>query len=530
MIHSIEINDFRALKNVEINLGKYITVISGRNGLGKSTILALLGNTCELKGKMGKTLFNTNFRTEFSEVFKATKEFDLSGSNKCRVNFCEKDIPQIINETKICRISWQDNGTRFRVIPETKTKEQKNSRKKEWPSLYLGLSRLYPIGEVNDDQLNIKNIKLTEKEEEFFKKNYINILNLQSVTSASNEFCIDIIDIGNNSRKKGVGISTLNYSSITNSAGQDNIGQIIIAIISFKRLLNNYSKYNGGLLLIDEIEATLHPIAQIKLVQFLYKACKELNLQVVFTTHSVSLLQELSYKVLHNKNAINNNYEIYYLTKNNGPLNVLRNPDFSVIQSDLTLSQPGENIHKVPVYAEDDETRWFFKKLIGDNYIYVKDIKIRLSCDVLIQLNKNDPVYFSNVIFVLDGDVPIETIENANQNGNIIKLPGEVRPEQVIYEFLLNLSADSPLWEEGMKIGFSKESIKEYGPLSTKYQGLDRERYKKWFNNNLPYINSLDVFKYWANENKSSYDEFRDNFIKSYNLIAKRKLYPKIKD
>ncbi|MDU5011034.1 MAG: AAA family ATPase [Clostridium botulinum] len=526
MIHSIEINDFRALKNVKIKLGKYITAISGRNGLGKSTILALIGNTCELKGK--KTVFNTNFRTEFSEIFKASQQFDLSGSNKCKINFSSKETPSNINETKICRISWQDNGTRFRVIPETKTKEQRNSRKKEWPSLYLGLSRLYPIGEVKDDQLNIKNVKLTEEEGIFFKENYINILNLKTITSNTEEICVDIIDIGNNSRKKGVGVSTSNYSSTTNSAGQDNIGQIIMGIISFKRLSKSYPNYKGGLLLIDEIEATLHPIAQIKLIKFLYRSCKELNLQVVFTTHSVSLLEDLSLKVLYNDEMLNNNYEIYYLTKNNGPLNVLRNPDFPIIKSDLTLSQPGVNISRISVYSEDDETRWFFNKLIGNNNIYVKNIKIKLSCDALLQLNKNDPTYFANILFVLDGDVPEKLITNVNSSRNIIKLPGEVRPEKVIYDFLLNLSADSTLWEEGIKIGFSKESIQEYGPLSNKYQGLERDKYKKWFNDNLPFIESLNVFEYWVDENKNDYNKFIEEFKKSYNSIAKRKLYPQI--
>ncbi|WP_243122394.1 AAA family ATPase [Clostridium septicum] len=90
MIHSIEINNFRALEGIKLILGKHVTALSGRNGIGKSTILALLGNTCEIKGKQGKTLLNTQFRTEFSEIFKGSELFDKSGSNKCRVNFVKK--------------------------------------------------------------------------------------------------------------------------------------------------------------------------------------------------------------------------------------------------------------------------------------------------------------------------------------------------------------------------------------------------------------------------------------------------------
>lgn len=128
MIHSIIINDFRGLHNVDVKLGKYITAISGKNGLGKSTILALIGNTCELKVKEGKTMFNTQFRTEFGEIFKASKEFDKSGSNKCKVNFSDFNNPNEIRDTKICRVTWQRG--RFRIIPETKKIKEKIVEKK----------------------------------------------------------------------------------------------------------------------------------------------------------------------------------------------------------------------------------------------------------------------------------------------------------------------------------------------------------------------------------------------------------------
>lgn len=519
MINSLEINDFRALNGIKIILGKHITVLSGRNGIGKSTILALLGNACEIKGNKGKTLFNTPFRTEFSEIFKGSELFDKSGANKCRVNFCEINNFDKIIETKVCRISWQTEkkriGKRFRVIPETKGINH-NSRKKEWPSLYLGLSRLYPIGEVKDERIKINKLdKISPEEKKYFIENYNNILNL-TITEA--EVCLDIIEIGDNPRKKGIGVNTSNYSSVTNSAGQDNIGQIIMAVISFQRLKEKYSEYSGGILLIDEIDATLHPLAQNKLVDYLNKCSKELNLQVVFTTHSISLLKYIAEKIKHNDEAINNNYEVYYFTKNNGPLKVNRNPEYSSIESDLTLSKPEIN-KRIAVYTEDDEGRWMVEKLIKKYSMYVRPIRVKLSCDSLIQLNKNDPVYFSNIIMILDGDVDDDQI--ANQK-NIIKLPGAERPEKVIYDFLINLDSGSDLWVKGEGCGFAKENIIENGPESNKYDGKAREKYKKWFNEYLLIMDGLGVFEYWAEENKVLYDQFEKKFVEVYNIIAKR--------
>jgi predicted ATPase len=521
MLHSIELIDFRNLKDIKINLGKYITAISGRNGLGKSTILALLGNTCEMKIKDGKTIFNSQFRTEFSEIFKASKMFDKSGSNKCRVNFCDINNVNTITENKICRTTWQNNGKRFRIIPETKDGINNNSRKMDWPSLYLGLSRLYPVGEVIDAKLKVKNLDL-QKEQEYFIKNYADILNLNFDNSS--DVHIDMIDIGDTERKKGIGINTDQYESITNSAGQDNVGQILTAILSFKKLKKENANYKGGLLLIDEIEATLHPIAQVKLINFLYIAAKELNLQIVFTTHSVSLLELLSQKIINNDSINMNDYEVYYCSKANGPLKFYRNPEFPVMKSDLVLAMPGSNIDKIAIYSEDKEARWLLNNLLKKYSMYIRCIDSKLPCSVLLQLNKNDPLYFANIIFVLDGDVQQQEVINSNKHGNIIKLPGTVRPEQVIYDFLLDLEGDSQLWQNGLQISFTKETIKEYGPYSDKYKGKEREKFKKWFNDNLEIFESLRVFDYWLEKNNEEAEKFVTSFKKAYNKIAKRKL------
>ena len=55
-------------------------------------------------------------------------------------------------------------------------------------------------------------------------------------------------------------------------------------------------KYKGGILLIDELDASLFPAAQIKLVEKLYKKSLELNLQIFYTTHSLEVLSETKNK------------------------------------------------------------------------------------------------------------------------------------------------------------------------------------------------------------------------------------------
>lgn len=45
MYKLLKLNDFRQFKNMDILLGKRLTVLAGRNSTGKSTILGVLANS-----------------------------------------------------------------------------------------------------------------------------------------------------------------------------------------------------------------------------------------------------------------------------------------------------------------------------------------------------------------------------------------------------------------------------------------------------------------------------------------------------
>ena len=49
MYKLLKLNDFRQFKDMDISLGKRLTVLAGRNSTGKSTILGILANSGELK-------------------------------------------------------------------------------------------------------------------------------------------------------------------------------------------------------------------------------------------------------------------------------------------------------------------------------------------------------------------------------------------------------------------------------------------------------------------------------------------------
>ena len=144
-ITKLDIHSFRLFKDVSLTLGSRITVITGTNAVGKSTILGLLGNSSELKKKEGVPILKPRFRCEFSEIFKMSQEFDKKEPKAATVTFdTGKEL--------YYRISWQKNKDkdtkRGRLIPNSEVDGSKSSAKNKWPVLYLGLTRLYPLGEA----------------------------------------------------------------------------------------------------------------------------------------------------------------------------------------------------------------------------------------------------------------------------------------------------------------------------------------------------------------------------------------------
>ena len=556
MYKEISINDFRLFHNQTLLLGKYLTVLSGRNSTGKSTILGMLANSGEQKKKDGVTYSARPFRAEFSELFKGSRQFDEIGADRFTITLCDENGTE--TDYRSFRTAWQTKdssrrrnqmladelGTasaaehrdtepqkldRFRVIPFKKSEDGKRTEAKfDYPVLYLGLSRLFPLGESKDSNISTKSIAFkSEAHRQWFMRHYTSILSMQEdLTQVTN------YSIGETDKKSGIGVNTEQYDYLTNSSGQDNLGQILLAFLSFKKLREDQGEHwHGGMLLIDEIDATLHPAAQSKLITLFLQEARENGFQIVVTTHSLSFLRDICAKTAYNNHndAVNNNVELYYLTNANRRLEIKRNTPFTEIESDLMVNSIVQNSNKIKLYSEDAEARWFLSHIVNEYLPYVDVLDVTIGCSELINLYKADIQYFGNVLLVFDGDVtesqlnkiPIQTRKNL---GNILLLPGGKRPEEVIYNYLLSLYSDHEFWSGGaQRVGFTWDYFHEHGPASADYrQETERERYKKWFIAHEQYFESVRLMDYWVRDNAQLVSEFKDNFKQSHNRIAKR--------
>lgn len=187
--------------------------------------------------------------------------------------------------------------------------KRKGSGYIQLPVIYLSLKRLFPIGE--DDKIQqSQNIELNADEIKIYQELHNEIL-----ISLDNIIKADYLESPN---KNTLGVNTDYYDWVQNSAGQDNIGKIILAILSFRRLKNDFpNDYKGGIFVIDEIDATMYPASQNKLIEVLRKYSSKLSVQIIFTTHSLSLLETVCnlQKELSAKEITKNQVKVLFLEK-----------------------------------------------------------------------------------------------------------------------------------------------------------------------------------------------------------------------
>lgn len=508
-ITKILIKKFRGFDNVEFELGSHLTVISGKNGTQKTTLLGLLTQPFTITDESNpiygeKPLSGGDFKSAFSDKFKLSKEFDKAGEHEWTLFFNDKDntsytAVSIVRNKEIGNIRFWKKGSR-----------SKGSGYIQLPVIFLSLKRLLPIGEDKGIKEN-KKIALTSDEEKFYIEWHNKILILtREEDKAKKSSSLS------STNKQTLGANTDHYDWQVNSAGQDNIGKILLAILSFKKLKEKYPDYyKGGILAIDEIDTAFYPGSQIKLLEALSKFASEYDIQVIFTTHSLTLLEEVS-KYRENRNK---QVALIYLEKENKKIIVNKDINFSFIENHLNIALSGSpTINKIDVYTEDKETAIFAKSLLGTARTkHLKFIDIPLGCGNLIELaSKKVPSFtLPNSIIILDGDVKKEIKPNkkVKKIKNILLLPTEQSPEQIVANFLDNLDSSDILWSNIDKTYNHNYCFSDY---SNEDIQNDRDKAKRWFKSQLKHWgrNAFKVLKPWKKENKASIAGFLSDFDK----------------
>lgn len=156
----------------------------------------------------------------------------------------------------------------------------------------------------------------------------------------------------------------------------------------------------------------------------------------------------------------------------------------------------------------------------------VNFIDASFGCDNLIHLCIHDHLYMRDRIVVFDGDVLPEDIEKIpehyrNEDKNIVELPGSVRPEQIIWDYLKHAKENDPVWDSLSQYGHTWRSIVENGP-STFTGKKERNQYKSWLRAYENDFHLANVIGCWINANPDEAQKFIKQFVKAYNKVARR--------
>lgn len=481
-ITHIYLDNFRNFKNIDISLGRNITVIAGINGIGKSNILGII-SAANGVGKKG--LFRKNYQPQFDDYFNISKDEPFR-SYEVSIEYDKASSDGKFYLTQELRCKDDTKSKRgIRLIPRAGFYKGDNSIKKKdmksefnlkesrlyHPTIYMGLSRLYPLGEANYEikEKNAKNVEKNSKYYTLFQEIYEKIM-CDSINN--DDKTVRVVNKTNKKNQEYMLANIKMTSPDTISAGQDNLNYLVYSIIELIYFKDTYSNYDGSILCIDEIDASLHPSILCKLLDVLKDISETYNIQMIMTTHSMIAIE----KILELENKRPDNYKLIYLKDKNFP-RVSKYKNIDQLKSDLFEKFDDELVDTIKIYIEDDMTLKLFEALIkikGDMFTKIKNYKfeyivLNVGCKQLIEFPRKDPYFLENVI-VVDGDAKLDNgnkqlwkeymfdinvEKNFNQvNGiadNIIFLPKFCPPEVyafgIMYEIVHNPSKYESFWK-----------------------------------------------------------------------------------
>lgn len=538
-VEYLEIECFRRLEDVKIEFGKNVTIIAGLNGTSKSTILGMLAQPFSFsprKSKKGRSpssysskytdnylalgseifsdLGGRRFQYDCNQVFRLSKKFDygekyvymtkLSGSD-------DASLPdgKLRTTSSTSYVGKPEERLRFVTKPAEKITHEAGYGNYPHPVIFRGLGRLYPL--ADSESLTYEEDELSDEESEWYQQTYLDVLCLTESIEGSQI-------MGATKKGQYATVKADHYDGECSSAGQDNLNQILTAIISFRRLKESLgSCYRGGLLLIDELDATLHPHAQDKLLELLCNVSKELKLQVVATSHSLRVF-EMAFK-----SRFRNDIETIFLTVEDDRIveQPLETYEEVAAQLKSELLDPRKaKPQKVSVVFEDDVAKAMYSEICGKKLSpFVKTTSTASTSAGLMKsmanLSRKGIRELQSVIFVADGDMKREWSQKSKVPTNVIFLPGDSRPETLIYRELFSRSESDSFWKKPNTSYTKRAALTSKGGRTIE-KGDDKNWVKNWFQEQKPFWGREGnrAFKAWVKSNPELCLEFCRSFIK----------------
>lgn len=527
-INSIFIKNFRTLKNREIILGSNITLISGKNGTMKSSILGLIAHPFSSPNN-ASDIFGNSLKTEMSNVFRMSLAKDI------------EQYQYYLNATTTSDIVFSEP---IRMYPRPEEGRHRITVGKDnsaglgnflLNTSYINLKRLFPIIDTSADIMTT--YTFTSKEKAWITRAYMDIMTRESFS--------DFDCISDYKQKNTLGPKNASYDFNSISSGEDNLGNILMKMLAFEKNKVPDSDLQG-IFCIDEIEASLHPVALTNLIDFLLKWSENNRVQIVATTHSLYLLdyclkKQMQHESYKEKICINIISTAQVGSSKN--YRVISSPTYKEVYKELTLKNPEEDsLYKVNILCEDTVAITLLKRIIAsqrviNNLEFISDVSghTGTSCNGLIALGKNGYRLLEDSIIILDPDVSeaaIAPVKNKKVDIFIIAdkfnksgTPG-LSIEKDIAEFICSLDGEDDFFKNDEKTIFLNE-LHKYGIYENQINASDdNTKYKNWAKSNLRKFNR--AINAYAKKNPAIFEKFKEDLLTAINSKLEHKGLPLI--
>jgi len=268
-INEIEIEDFRHIHNLKICFTHPVTIITGANKIGKTSILLLLAcSHYDFKRydstKPDPVLRRHTWRDVLAFTSYENANCDYEYRLKWRLANQKND-----GEGKRNSVSQSWTG-----IGKSSSDGRANSQIRNKEVRFIDLERLLPVRNFSKSLLRKISTSTQVRLNSDIEKAFSYILDLPNV---------EIYKIGSHINKTAylVKHSGQAYSSYNAASGEEALINILVDI---------FTTPDGALILIDELEAGFHPNVQRKLADVILYVSWMNKKQFIITTHSPSLL------------------------------------------------------------------------------------------------------------------------------------------------------------------------------------------------------------------------------------------------
>lgn len=500
-IDSIFIESFRTIKNKELHLGDVMTVVSGKNGTMKSTLLGLIAHPFTSPND-AKDIFGNPLKTKHSDVFYLSPDKDIE-NYLYYLKVITVDGTAFEEPIRVYRTGNPEEGYRHRVT--VGKKNLKGMGNFCLNTSFVNLKRLIPIVDTDAKVVESEMIKSLQ---EFVSRGYMKILQKDAFVHP-----VRVIDKLTKQTFGPGEEAVYDYKSI--SSGEDNIGHILNKMYAFEMHKTENKDALQGIFCIDEFEASLHPVAQIRLFDFIYEWARKNSVQVVINTHSLYLIQyviELQNRNNDNTNIVLNMISTAYVSNNN--YNIIKNPNYKQAYTELTLrdAEGFNDVYKIPIICEDESAERYLKKLISKRDVLkrlcfihnLSEGKDGNGCQGLKALIKNGEKLLEDSIVFFDSDVNVK--EMGKFTNRFLVLPSRfcLPLEKEIVKFIYDLPGNDPFFSENKMERavfidqFSKADIVSLEDI----EKIRKEKTKK--------------YKNWATGDQRKFGSYVTSYVKRY--------------